>query len=110
LISVSNCGTLQNIYAPRDGLAGSDHGPALLFSSVASSNFVPKDGNIGTKRGEACQSSALMLFSWGDSSLPEAMKVGGIKVLKHYGIRSTRLTPLIVFPVYSSDCLIVFGD
>lgn len=63
------------------------------------------DGKL-LKRGEACSSGFLWLFTWGDSSIHAAATAGGIKKI---GSVDHEITGFLI-AVYQSNCTIVMGE
>lgn len=100
-----NCGTFLNVLNANKGLHGYDYNGFIYNYTVRSESSADF---TYSKKGSACQSSfVLSLFAIGDASLPEAKKKAGITKVTHMAFEKTRI--LAPF-VYSSDCLIVFGE
>jgi len=74
-------------------------------------NFAKWDGQIGNpnvsvqKSGEACARSILGIAAFGDASIEEAKRVGGIKKVATVDHRTTN-----VLYFYGEYCTIVYGE
>lgn len=102
---MNNCiGNVVNLVSPKEGLHGMDYG-GLLFSNVSRSETIPSE--ISVRKGKACQNSILFVVaSFGDASVPEAARLGGIKTVTHVAYESFRILGFL----FMRDCVVVYGD
>ncbi|TGN19000.1 TRL domain-containing protein [Leptospira idonii] len=102
--ATSNCGTLLNQFSATKGLHGFDHNGSVFASTVRSEAI---SDTIGSKKGTACQTMFLFTaVAFGDASLPEARRNGGISKVNHIAYEKTRILSLL----YNRDCIIVYGE
>jgi hypothetical protein len=101
---LGNCGTLINNLSATKGLHGFDHNGSIFQSTSRSESNADF---IGNKKGQACQSMFLLTaIAFGDASLPEARRVGGITKVNHITFEKTRVLGLL----YNKDCITVYGE
>jgi hypothetical protein len=78
----------------------------VVFSDVKAPMDTELDStDMGTKSGEAETCSILGLVSWGDASIEEAAKNGGLQTVKHADYEF-----FTVLGVYSTYTTVVYGD
>ena len=85
------------------GSINSHTGPGFIYTDHYEADLVTAN-QIGRKRGQACTENILGLVTFGDATLPAAMKNGGITVVStvdHYYHS--------VLSVYGKMCVIVTG-
>ncbi|KKS39538.1 MAG: hypothetical protein UV02_C0066G0009 [Candidatus Kuenenbacteria bacterium GW2011_GWA2_42_15] len=65
------------------------------------------DSDIAIKKGEACITSVLLLFAFGDSSIEKAKREGYIK--KITSVETSYKHFLLYIPVFQRGCTVVRG-
>ena len=96
--------TLTHLSGCATGSLSSATGPGFIYSNHFEGTLVTAN-QAGRKRGEACTTNVLGLFTSGDASMSAAMKNGAITVVSsvdhHYKS---------FFGVYGNMCTIVTGN
>jgi hypothetical protein len=78
-----------------------------LFTSVVLNKDVSSAADLNTKSGEACATSFLGAFSFGDAGAKKAATNGGIKIVKAVDFRYNSVLYGVLF---ASVCTVVRGE
>lgn len=74
-----------------------------------STNAIVDNSVAATKNGQSCVKNILGLVAWGDSSVEEAKRLGGISKVSYIDREFTNFN-LIYIPIYAKGCTVVKGN